>query len=206
MNRHWIRRAGSARLLLVFAGWGLGPAPFLGLRGDDDVLVVDDYTRLDDSLSETLDYDRTALLGFSFGVVSAAHWIAETGFRTERRIAVNGTLFPADETRGIPPAMVEATLNGLTAASFAAFCRRAGHGGGGASIRIGQAQQDLRAIVARGAAPPTRFDRIWISERDRIVPPAAQKTAWQDQAAAIRMRAAPHQPFRAGQSWQEWLA
>ncbi len=205
MRHRWLAREGGPELTLVFGGWALGPAPFEGLRGADDVLFLDDYRDIHDDVSETAQYDRTRILAYSFGVASAAHWLAQTSFSTVTLVAVNGTLYPADEHRGIAPETVAATADGLNEASLARFCRRAGFDQGPPTLDIPAAQAELRSIAERGPAPATVFDRIWISTRDRIIPSAAQEAAWSDQAGAVRHILASHQPFKAGQTWQEWF-
>lgn len=205
MRRHWLARQGSAELTLVFGGWGLGAAPFAGLTGPTDVLVVDDYTTLEDPLPEVACYAKVRLLAYSFGVASAAHWLARTPLRPAQLVAVNGTLHPADAARGIAPETVAATAEGLCAESFARFCRRAGGPEPAPVIDHSAAAAELHAIAARGAAAETPFDRVWIAARDRIIPPAAQVLAWRDQAAVVRHIPGGHMPFRPGQSWQEWF-
>lgn len=206
MRKLWLDRQGGANLTLVFGGWGLGPAPFAALAGAGDVLFVDDYRDLSDPLPEIGAYERVRLLAYSFGVASAAHWLAGAGVTPEQSVAVNGTLFPADERRGIAPDIVAATADGLTPASFARFCRRAGLSGPPPELDISAAQAELRTIADRGPAPDTRFDRIWISARDRIIPAAAQETAWAGQSGVVRRLDAPHVPFGDGQSWKGWFA
>ncbi|SLN56072.1 hypothetical protein ROA7450_02898 [Roseovarius albus] len=206
MRKQWLSHAGGVDLLLVFGGWGLGPAPFKGLSGAGDVLFVDDYTTLDNGLLETSDYDETTLLAYSFGVVSAAHWLAQTGFRPNRKVAVNGTLYPANENKGIATETVNATIDGLSPDSFSNFCRRAGFRDTPPQIDITTAQEELRAIMNRGSAPETTFDRIWISQRDRIIPAQAQTAAWAAQEKTIKYNPGSHCPFTNGQSWQEWLS
>lgn len=205
MRRHWLTRNGGAQLTLVFGGWALGPAPFAGLVGATDVLVVDDYRGLDDALPETGDYATVRLLAYSFGVASAAHWLAGHGLTCARKVAVNGTLFPADADRGIAPEIVAATADGLSAASFARFCRRAGLDGRAPEIDFAAAAEELRTIAARRPAPDPGFDRVWISASDRIVPTVAQEMAW-GQSDTVRRIPGPHQPFAAGQTWAEWFA
>ncbi|MTI02278.1 pimeloyl-ACP methyl esterase BioG family protein [Roseibium sp. RKSG952] len=206
MRRHWLAREGGSELTLVFGGWALGPAPFALLSGSGDVLVVDDFRDLADELSETSSYDQVRLLAYSFGVASAAHWLASVPLKPSQLVAVNGTLFPADVERGISPETVEATADGLTSASFARFCRRAGLNGTPPALDIAAAQDELRVIDQRGKAPDTQFDRIWIAKRDRIIPTKSQETAWHAQAERVRLIDASHQPFLAGQSWKEWFA
>ncbi|MCT4554021.1 MAG: DUF452 family protein [Pelagimonas sp.] len=206
MKRHWLGQTGQGELTLVFAGWALGAVPFQGLRSAGDVLVVEDFTTLDDPLPEIAGYERLRLLAFSFGVASAAHWMAQHGVEPAQKVSVAGTLHPADADRGIAPELVEATAAGLTDTSFANFCRRAGLPVAAPQIDIPARQAELRTIAARGSAPQTAFDRIWIPSRDRIIPGAAQNAAWADQGQVIRPVNAPHVPFRTGQSWDQWFA
>lgn len=206
MQHHWISRTGTAELVLVFGGWALGDAPFAGLTGEQDVLFVQDYRRLDDPLPALTAYDRVSLISFSFGVVSAAHWMDSSGFQPDRLIAIAGTLFPADADRGIAPEMIRATADQLTSASFTRFCRRAGLKAPPPEIDIAAAQAELTAVITRGPAPERPFDRIWIPQNDRIIPPQAQEAAWTAQQSAIHTLSAPHVPFQSGQSWSEWMA
>ncbi len=206
MKRHWLARSGTETLTLAFGGWALGPAPFANLSGGGDVLVVDDYSELDDPLPELAQYDRVDLIAYSFGVASSAHWMSMTGFAPQRRIAVAGTLSPADAQKGIAPEMIRATADQLSADSFARFCRRAGLEGPAPKIDIDAARAELYAVIDRGPAPETSFNRIWIPKQDRIIPTRAQETAWAGQQQAIRHVPGPHVPFRKGQGWADWLA
>ena len=206
MRRHWLTREGGAQLTLVFGGWALGPAPFARLIGAADVLVVDDYRNLDDALPETGDYDTVRLLAYSFGVASAAHWLACSGFRPDRLIAISGTLHPACPERGIAPDMIMATAAQLSERSFAKFCRRAGLPGEPPELDIAAAQQELFAVIQRGSAPDPGFDRVWIPTNDRIIPTAAQETAWASTSARVEHVAGPHVPFKRGQSWASWVS
>ncbi|WBL33172.1 DUF452 family protein [Sinirhodobacter sp. HNIBRBA609] len=206
MRRHWLAREGADELTLVFSGWGLGAAPFTALTGAADVLVVNDYIDLDDPLPEVAGYARLRLLAYSFGVASAAHWLARTGVRPARLVAVNGTLHPVDPQRGIPPETVAGTADGLNAENFVRFCQRAGVTEPVPAIDYHAAAAELRVIAARGAAQEIPFDRIWIADGDRIIPTAAQVLAWSEQAAVVRRIPGGHMPFCPGQSWQEWFA
>ena len=206
MKQQWLSRSGTQEVLLVFGGWALGPTPFQGLSGDADILFVDDYTRMDNPLSDLAQYDRVTLIAFSFGVASAAHWLTQTGLQPDRLVAVSGTLSPADAEHGIAPDMIRATADQLSTASFAKFCRRAGLDGSAPAVDIDAARAELFAVIERGAAPDRNFDRIWIPQRDRIIPTRAQQAAWAGQQDAVREISAPHVPFAAGQSWKEWIA
>ena len=205
MKKQWLSRADSASLIVVFGGWAVGAAAFARLSSDGAILFVEDYTRLDDPLPELAKYDEVTLLSFSFGVASAAHWMAQIGFTPTRQIAIGGTLWPADEDKGIAPDLIRATAENLSEDSFARFCRRAGLKSPAPAIDIAAARSELNAIIDRGPAPDTRFDRIWIPKRDRVIPTQAQVLAWNSQPHALRYVSAPHIPFDAGQSWTDWI-
>ncbi|CUJ98965.1 hypothetical protein RUE5091_01987 [Ruegeria denitrificans] len=206
MKQRWLSRTGTAEVQLVFGGWALGPGPFQCLTGNADVLFVDDYTRLDEPLSDISNYDRVTLIAFSFGVASAAHWLAQTKVRPDRLIAISGTLHPADVERGIAPEIIRATADQLSSASFAKFFRRAGLDGSPPEIDIDAARTELYAIIKRGPAPDHKFNRIWIPQQDRIIPTPAQQAAWAEHQDAVRTVPTAHVPFAKGQSWQEWIA
>lgn len=205
MKHQWLSRSDGTDLTLVFGGWALGAAPFDGLTDADNLLLVQDYTQIDAPLP--LDgFDRVRLLAFSFGVVSAAHWLAQTGFRPDRLVAVSGTLNSASAEFGIAPEMIRATADNLSEASFTKFCRRAGLVARAPALDLNAARAELLAVIDRGAAPDPGFDRIWIPQRDRVIPTTAQEAAWADQSDIIRRVDTPHVPFAAGQSWAEWFA
>ncbi|WP_368186301.1 pimeloyl-ACP methyl esterase BioG family protein [Aestuariibius sp. HNIBRBA575] len=205
MKHHWLSRSDSADVLVVFGGWALGEDAFNSLICDGDVLLVEDYTQLDNPLEMLAHYDRVDMLGFSFGVASMVHWLAQSGVQPARLIAVAGTLSPADEQHGIAPDLIRATADQLTEHSFAKFCRRAGLVTRPPVIDIHAAQAELHAVIRRGPAPNLHFDRIWIPQQDRIIPTRAQETAWKPQQHVVQRLQAPHIPFQAGQNWADWI-
>ncbi|WP_171235170.1 pimeloyl-ACP methyl esterase BioG family protein [Ruegeria sp. HKCCA6837] len=206
MKHRWLEKSGDGILILVFGGWALGAAPFQGLSGGASVLLVDDYTQLDDPLPDLTGFDRVDMLAFSFGVASAAHWLANTQFRPDRLVAVSGTLHPTCPDRGIAPEMIRATADQLTTSSFSKFCRRAGLSVEAPELDLAAAQQELHAVIRRGSALNPGFDLVWIPDRDRIIPTKAQEAAWAETSASVKRVAGSHVPFGSGQNWAEWLS
>ncbi|AGT08078.1 pimeloyl-ACP methyl esterase BioG family protein [Paracoccus aminophilus] len=207
MRRLWLRQTGAARLIVIFGGWALGPAPFRHLAGAEDVLFLDDWRSPAEPLPELAAYAQADLLAFSFGVAAAGHWLTDHGDPFAHKVAVNGTFFPSDPTRGISPELIRATADELTSESLARFRRRAGFADGKDSPPdLAALRAELLAVAARPPAPACSFDRIWLSERDRIFPPEAMARAWQADAARIRAIAAPHCPFAQWRDWAEVLA
>ena len=102
------------RLLLFFAGWGADETPFKTYRpADSDYMLCYDYRSLDFDASLLTEYTDIRVVGWSMGVWAATRVMARTPLPVSRRIAINGTPFPIDETCGIPPAIFQGTLDGL---------------------------------------------------------------------------------------------
>ncbi|WP_298966641.1 pimeloyl-ACP methyl esterase BioG family protein [uncultured Roseibium sp.] len=205
MRLHWLRKSGSARLILAFGGWVLGPSIFRNMTGSEDVLFVEDYRQLDLDPGFIETYDEVYLLAYSFGVVSALHWLANVQWKPARLVAVNGTAYPADREKGIPPELLKAAADGLSVSSLARFTRRCGSASPPAEFDIKAAREELHFIADRGPARELPFDRIWISTGDRIISAHAQEAGWARQRSVVRHIASFHQPFNQGQSWGDWF-
>lgn len=205
MKTRWLQQNRANSVLVLFGGWAVGPGVFSGISGDMDVLFVDEYQLLDVDMPDLSGYDRITLLAYSFGVAAAGWWMANSDVPLARKVAVNGTLHPADPRRGIGARRIHATADGLDAAGFATFCHMAGMDVPDAEIDYDVRRAELRAVADRPAAPEATFDRIWIARSDRIILAAHQRRAWQGQAQAIREVDGGHVPFAASQTWEAWL-
>lgn len=106
-----------------------------------------------------------------------------------KSIAINGTPFPIDEERGIPPAIYRGTLEGLTDASLHKFLRRMC--ADSKAFReflavtprrpLEELREELAAIetaYTTGKAYPFGWDVSIVAAEDRIIPPGNQQTAW----------------------------
>lgn len=205
MEVRWLKQTGSPEAIVVFGGWAVGPEVFDNLAGDQDILFVSDYRDLSADLPDLSGYEQVSLLAWSFGVAAYGHWQHGRLDPFQRRIAVNGSLTPVDRERGIPPVVMQKTIETLSAASYLRFITRVfGAGQPEAAIDIAARQEELRAVAARGAAPDPGFDHVWISEKDKIFPAANLKRAWAGHS--ISSLAAPHMPFAEFSRWQELLA
>ncbi|WIY25573.1 pimeloyl-ACP methyl esterase BioG family protein [Parasedimentitalea psychrophila] len=213
MDFRWLHK-GQARpgdggrnssAIVVFGGWAVGADLFGHLTGPYDVLFASDYRDLDADLPDLSAYERISLVAWSFGVASYAHWQQGRSDPFGRKVAINGTLTPVNRATGIPPVTLSKTIETLSPDAYQLFlsrvfntCQPRGE------IDVVARRDELRAIEARGDAPDTAFDRVWISTADKIFPPANQTRAWPENA--IRQIAAPHAPFADFASWQEILS
>lgn len=203
------RRSESAspRLILFFAGWGMDSHPFAGLGRDGyDTAVVWDYADPQPlPLDRLAAYREICVMAWSFGVPYAARFIASHAatLPITRCVAINGTLHPVDDTRGIPEAIFRGTLDNLDHRNLTKFQRRM-TGGGDAYARfeamlpqrtIDSLTEELRRVLYDGAAPDVRFDTVYISGADRIIPPINQRKAWEGHENIIEIGDdAPHMP------------
>lgn len=208
MRAEWLIRSGSSRVIAVFGGWGIGSDPFTKLPCTCDMLFLDDYRELDWGGDTLKAYDTVDVIAWSFGVAAFAHWMVEHNFPVTRKVAVNGTLTPVDRRTGIPPVVFQRTQKTLSQQSFVQFAERVFN----QPIAIGPIDvvalgAELDAVEQRGSAPTTQFDRIWISEADKIFPPANQNRAWADQSVnTCLLPDAAHAPFGGFSSIEAMLA
>jgi len=119
----------ATRLILFFTGWGMDPEPFRELRRDGyDVLVVYDYVIADgdvECLAAKLEgYAEIVVVAWSFGVFFANLILKGRGLPVSAAIAVNGTLYPVDDRRGIPHRVFALTLRTLSEKSVKFFNQR----------------------------------------------------------------------------------
>lgn len=225
MKAEWIRRGGRQKLLLFFNGWGMDRrvADFMGGSGcgldDYDMLVLFDYrdTQLPGGVSaEIARYGEVDLVAWSLGVRAAVLCGIEG---IHRAVAINGTLFPVDELRGIPPEIFRMTMEQWSDDNRSRFERRMCIGGERdsryeaiRSARSSQEQQaELRAILeaaVEGTSEPSaawRFEKAVIGGRDLIFMPANQRRAWLG-TAMLEIADMPHFPFFHLDCWEAVFA
>lgn len=206
MQSAWLKYNGHSELIVVFGGWALGPEMFRHLSGPEDVLFVDDYRDLD-GLPNFSTYQNRTAVAFSFGVAAIAHLDSAARDQFDRTVAINGSPIPVDRRMGIPPVVYQKTLEGLSHDSFQSFAALCyGEDQPDTPIDVAARAEELEAVRNRGAADCPTFDRVWISQKDRIFPPANLARAFGGQEDVIRSIDAPHVPFSAWDSWQEIIA
>ncbi len=179
--------------------------PFAGLApAGYDLAVAWDYTDLS---TDAWDGDLTAygeivVVGWSFGVAAASHFIAShPGLHITARMAVNGTNHPVDDSLGIPADIFRSTLDGLDERSVRKFHMRMC--GGAAAARecasslparsVEELRAELEAIGGRNC-PSVMWDRAFVSTDDLIIPPANQRSAWASEAYGTVTIPGPHLP------------
>lgn len=206
--RHTFLRdhSGSSELLLFFSGWGSEPGMFIS--GSDtgpgrDILMLWDYRDMTLDPDLLRGYGRISLLAWSMGVWAAGKALGEAGMVNGLRLAVNGTPFPIDDGRGIPTAIFDGTLNGLSERTLAKFRRRMCGSSDtlesllacGLNRSAEELRDELAAIGDRArntVSSPLRWDKAVVGDRDMIFPPAGQHQAWEELNVPITDTDAAH--------------
>ena len=189
--------SGIRRALLYFAGWGF-PADTLDVSvpGYDTYILWDYATAPEETVDPDIlmgAYDEVVVVAWSFGVRAAAPWLASTHARITRTIAVNGTETHVDDLCGIPQAIFDGTLRGLTPQTFYKFMQRACGSSASSRAYFNSIKPPIKAADTEhlrhelemfGRIGPCASRNLWslalIGSADRIFPPDNQRRAWVD--------------------------
>ncbi len=182
--------SGCRNLLIIFAGWGMDHRPFTNITlRNYDIAIAYDYTDGAFDSGFCQGYDDITVIAWSFGVIAADIFFAKnSGLPVSLSVAVNGTLYPVDDSRGIPEAIFRGTLDGLSEQTLMKFYRRMC--GGAESFKrfmaskperpITSLREELEAIAAMKPRH-SRWDIAVIYDNDRIIPPLNQVRSWQQE-------------------------
>jgi len=204
MQFEWVKQEDSKDVIVVFGGWAVGFAPLAHLKGDADILFVSDFRDISAQLPDFSAYEHKSLVAFSFGVAAYAHWQAKHADLFSHKVAINGTTTPVDRQTGIPPIIMQKTIETLDPASLQIFLMRCfGKKQPYLEADIAALKQELEVVQQRGSAPRVDFDKIIISDKDRIFLSANLERAYD--GLKTTTVSGPHIPFAAWTHWEEML-
>lgn len=209
MNKLFIRDDVSRSLIILFLGWGFPPEIFSGLRKHGfDILVMTGYdgmcgTTIEqeirasiqaDSDMEITGYDEVVVIGWSFGVKMASLFLSQTNIPVTMRLAVNGTEYHIDDSKGIPEQVFNGTLSGLSEKTLEKFRIRSA--GSREKFKLLAENCDMEALTSDievlreelewfqtlpkvpASTRQSLWDKVIVGEEDRIFPPGNQLSAW----------------------------
>lgn len=169
MHHRLTHSEGSERLLLVFADWGNHAERLVRLsRKGYDVAVVDDYSSFFIDWSFTRAYVEICLIACGLGVYAASQTTQAIDHKITRRVAVNGTMSPLDDCRGIPEDVFAALL----------------------SSEQDGARLELQTIADRlilHTPSDMRWDLALIGRDDRLFSRRNQQRAWEEAEVAVEI-------------------
>ncbi len=185
------QRGKSAELLLFFAGWGMDESPFMEyLPEDRDCLICYDYRSLDFDYSLIANYSKVEVVAWSMGVWAASYILRNNPFPVTGSIAINGTIYPVDDEKGIAGRIFQGTLDGLNDQTLHKFRRRMCGSQDALNRFLSKApkrpvtdlREELRHIgemSKESQSSSFQWHRIYIGKQDKIFLPVNQQKAWE---------------------------
>ena len=204
MKQEHIIRNGHDSLLLIFGGWGTWKELFSECRFPEgnDVMLCCDYRSYDFDFSQMEGYRQVNLWAWSMGVWSAAATFDGKSLPWGRRIAVNGTMYPVDDLRGIPVKIFEGTLERMSQPVLDKFRRRmcgsdldyylSRNCDRTADELKNELASILSAVKAYGRVPDFVWDLAAVGTDDLIFPVANQRRAWSESGTETKEAEATH--------------
>ena len=214
MKQCFLKKETSPSLLLIFGGWGTWPGLFSSNIFPDgyDVMLCYDYRSMDFDASVMEGYGKVRLIAWSMGVWAASYIfrVCHTGSMPcwEERVAVNGTMFPRDNEKGIPEAVFDGTLDNMSSPVIMKFRRRMCGKNYQQFLSLlpdsvrteGDLKEELSslrdAVISAGVSVARQstsndenmfcWDRAVAGKNDLIFPFDSQKAAWSEAGVPVR--------------------
>ena len=180
MKYKWLNQRKNNKIIIFFNGWGMDENIVKHLDCEDyDILMFYDYNTLDTDFDFNLlnSYSEKNLIAWSMGVMIATLF---PQINAKNKIAINGTLKPIDIELGIHPKIYDLTIKGFDKKGREKFinsmfdnkvkinCQR----------EISEQHSELIALKNYYADELFKYDKIIISDNDKIIPTKSQVTFW----------------------------
>ncbi|MCZ4694469.1 DUF452 family protein [Ancylomarina euxinus] len=219
MKIKYLHKNKSTKLILFMSGWGCDEMPFMRINSDDyDVLMCYDYRDLSQiqELKEALKaYQECHLIAWSLGVFISSILFKDDQELFQTCLAINGSLSPIDDEKGIPSAIFQGTINGLNEKGRDKFFMRMCGGRSGYADfvehqpqRLVEDQKEelicLQNMILKEAITWDIFDKVLLSSRDMIFPFKNLEKAWENKSQKLIFNL-PHFCFSEWRSWDEIL-
>ena len=204
MRYKWLNKVNNQKLIIFFSGWGMDEKVVAHLDCEDfDLLMFYDYNTLDTDFDFSLlnIYSEKNLIAWSMGVMIGSKYINKNTLT--QAIAINGTLKPIDTEYGIHPRIYDLTVKGFDKNGRDKFissmfeekrninCSR----------DIKNQHSELIALKNYQADSNFKYNKILISDNDKIIPTKSQTKFW---GIEPNLKGG-HCPFFSFTKWSELL-
>ena len=218
MQYHWLNKSNNNKLIVFFAGWSFDYKPFEYLLCRDyDVLFVYDYSKLKIFDAQIGNYQEKILISWSMGVY-AAYTLCNELPQFDKKIAINGTVFPIDNFYGIPEKTFLLTLKHaekglqgkfyhniyLTDEEFDRYMKNPVERP--LNNRINELNSLYNKITIDKKTYVNYYDLALVSKYDRIIPTENQKNFWRNFSTKFRMLDSGHFPYYNYTAWNELIS
>ena len=203
MKYKWLNINQNNKVIVFFNGWGMDESVVHHLEFSNyDVLMFYDYNNLDTNFDfNSLDkYKNKSLIAWSMGVMVATLFNQKYTSAT----AINGTLKPIDNKFGIPQKIYDLTIKGFNEKGAQRFIKSMFN----ENIKLPQISRDienqkseLSALKNYTANSNFKYNRIILSDNDKIIPTKNQIAFWRIEPNI----SSGHCPFMLFKKWEELL-
>lgn len=217
MKTKWLHNHSKEKCILFFNGWSCDEASFSHLFSDEydvfmcydyrDILLPKDVKRLFEN------YESVYLVSWSLGIYIANLLLKERKNLFKDSIAINGTIEPIDNIKGIPPAVFQGTISSLNEKNREKFWMRMC--GGKTAYHHFKANLpkrelsdqleeliELQSVIQNHFTNWSIYNKALIGKQDLIFSPDNQRNAWGQNIESIE-RDYPHYCFDKWNSWDE---
>ena len=203
MKYKWLNINQNNKVIVFFNGWGMDESVVHHLEFSDyDILMFYDYNNLDTNFNfNSLDkYKNKSLIAWSMGVMVATLFNQKYTSAT----AINGTLKPIDNKFGISQRIYDLTIKGFNEKGAQRFIKSMFN----ENIELPQISRDienqkseLSALKNYTANSNFKYNRIILSDNDKIIPTKNQIAFWRIEPNI----SSGHCPFMLFKKWEELL-
>ena len=204
MEYKWLNQKNNNKIIVFFNGWGMDETIVKHLNPENfDVLMFYNYNYLNsDFVFKSLDkYHERNLVAWSMGVMTATLFDIEYRHKT----AINGTLYPISDKFGIPDKIFNLTIKNFDDSSSQKFIKNMFNDNFQKNIytkrSIPELKSELIELQKFKANPNFNYDRIIISDKDKIIPTKNQVRFWNIEPNLK----SGHCPFLLFKNWSELL-
>lgn len=187
MKQHFKNR-NSKNLILFLCGWGMDERPLEPLSCDSDILFLYDYSELSLTFDFSI-YENITLIAFSCGVFMASY-LQDILPKFNLKIAINGTLKLFDEKYGLSKDVSQSFLE-ISMRNYLEFREKMLVENRKELILFNKFQPKrsiesalgefsaLKEYSKKHADSGFKFDKVLISQNDKILPLKLQEDFWE---------------------------
>lgn len=206
MKYKWLNRKFTDNLIIFFNGWGMDENVVKHLNHENvDVVMFYDYNDLETDFKLPFEYKSIKLVAWSMGVMIASIVMPLLKINLEHSVAINGTLFPIDAEYGINPKIYDLTVNSFNENVRNQFVRNMFTNKDTREFELirtlDNQKSELIALKKYKSNTDFKYDRVLISDNDKIIPTKNQVNYWK---IGPNLKGG-HCPFFSFKSWGEIL-
>ena len=206
MDCHWLNKNGNKNLIVFFNGWGMDEKIVSHLNCTNyDVITYFDYRNLNITPIDLTKYDKKILIGWSMGVM-VCNCFYEMFKDFDKYIAINGTPKAVDDNYGIPEIIYNLTVENFNEISCEKFMKKTTPNTQLINYHTRNTEELKAELISIKKINPEKiykFDKAYVSRKDRIIPAKNQIKYWSENNTQIIELELQHCIFDTYTSWEE---